>query len=311
MPFFKLRTLFYTIMLYTDYHMDQYDSPVCDSYKRYENPYTLEYQDSVDNICIVPETMTINFFKVKKGMKILWWLSVDNYIHSTYIIKHGRFFQHIGSVLAYHFKVITHKIYEITNQSVNYHLVQSYYAMDYCIHLGIPRSKIAYLSDYINDSYMHQNRDIQKVKKDQVLYNPKKGIEFTKYLMKQAPSIQWIPIINLSYDEARNLMQESKVYIDFGHHPGKDRLPREAVINGCCIITGKRGAAAYSKDVPIPEEFKFNDDFHKASDIIDKIRYTMNHYDTETIKFDNYRKIIYQERDQFKKDAYSFFSAII
>ena len=30
-----------------------------------------------------------------------------------------------------------------------------------------------------------------------------------------------------------------KLYIDFGGFPGKDRLPREAVMHDCCIITGK------------------------------------------------------------------------
>jgi hypothetical protein len=309
---YELRSMQYNAcMLYTDYHADQYNSPVCESYKHYENPYVLQYKDSKNNICIIPETMTINFFKIKKGIKILWWLSVDNYIHSTYIIKHGGFFQHIGSVLAYHFKVATHKIYEITNTSVDYHLFQSYYAKNYCINLGIPKSKIYYLSDYINNSYMDKNGYVQKVKKDQVLYNPKKGIEFTTYLMQQAPFIHWIPIVDLSYDEARNLMQESKVYIDFGNHPGKDRLPREAAINGCCIITGKRGAAAYPQDVAIPEEFKFDDDPNKAQYIIHKIINTMNDYNTETTKFDSYRRKIYQEKDQFKKDAYAFFSAIV
>jgi len=33
-----------------------------------------------------------------------------------------------------------------------------------------------------------------------------------------------------------------QVYIDFGHHPGQDRLPREAVQCGCVVITGKRGS---------------------------------------------------------------------
>ena len=33
-----------------------------------------------------------------------------------------------------------------------------------------------------------------------------------------------------------------QVYIDFGHHPGQDRLPREAVQCGCVVITGTRGS---------------------------------------------------------------------
>ena len=53
-------------------------------------------------------------------------------------------------------------------------------------------------------------------------------------------------------------MMESKVYIDFGNHLGKDRIPRE-VASGCCIITGKTGADKYKEDVYIGEKFKFDE----------------------------------------------------
>jgi len=43
-----------------------------------------------------------------------------------------------------------------------------------------------------------------------------------------------------------------KLYVDFGKHPGKDRMPREAAVHGCCIITGRRGAAGNPFDIPIP-----------------------------------------------------------
>ena len=48
-------------------------------------------------------------------------------------------------------------------------------------------------------------------------------------------------------EQVVDLMSESKVYIDFGNHPGKDRIPREAVINGCCVITGVRGSARFKE----------------------------------------------------------------
>ena len=87
-----------------------------------------------------------------------------------------------------------------------------------------------------------------------MLYNPKKGIEFTRQLIEAAPDLNWVPLENMSNEEVRGKLKTSKVYIDFGDHPGKDRFPREAAISGCCVITGKRGSAAYD-DVPIPEDF--------------------------------------------------------
>ena len=48
------------------------------------------------------------------------------------------------------------------------------------------------------------------------------------------------------------------IYIDFGHHPDKERLPREAAIHGCIVITGLCGSAANSQDVPLPNYLKLN-----------------------------------------------------
>ena len=44
--------------------------------------------------------------------------------------------------------------------------------------------------------------------------------------------------------------------MDFGFHPGQDRLPREAALLKNCIITNREELSFY-KDMPIAEEFKF------------------------------------------------------
>ena len=33
-----------------------------------------------------------------------------------------------------------------------------------------------------------------------------------------------------------NIYNKTKVYLDFGYHPGKDRMPREAALFNNCII---------------------------------------------------------------------------
>jgi hypothetical protein len=38
-----------------------------------------------------------------------------------------------------------------------------------------------------------------------------------------------------------------------------DRLPREAALAGCVVITNREGAAANDEDVPLPTRFKFHD----------------------------------------------------
>lgn len=36
-----------------------------------------------------------------------------------------------------------------------------------------------------------------------------------------------------------------------------DRLPREAALAGCVVLTNREGAAGFDEDVPLPSEFKF------------------------------------------------------
>ena len=104
-----------------------------------------------------------------------------------------------------------------------------------------------------------------------------------------------------------NLLLKSKVYIDFGHHPGKDRFPREAASCGCCIITGMKGAAKYYEDVSIPAEFKFESNKKEIANIISKIEECFNNFDSESLKFDDYRKKIKLEEQKFERDIEEIF----
>ena len=77
--------------------------------------------------------------------------------------------------------------------------------------------------------------------------------------MALANDINWVPLQNMTRSELVNVMRVAKVFVDFGYHPGKDRLPRECAANGCCVITGMRGSANYFEDVPIPSKYKFDE----------------------------------------------------
>ena len=162
------------------------------------------------------------------------------------------------------------------------------------------------LYDYINTEHIVDISTLTK--EDIVLYNPAKGYEFTKELISLAPDLKWIPLKGYSRQELINVIRKAKLYIDFGNFPGKDRLPRECAINGCCIITGKRGAAAYSKDIPILPEYKFEDKVTDKQLIIKKIRWTLNNYSAAIKDFENYRKIIISEKDEFENQVKEMFS---
>ena len=122
-----------------------------------------------------------------------------------------------------------------------------------------------------------------------------------------AQDLRWVPLIGMTTEEMRSCMSKSKVYVDFGNHPGKDRIPREAAISGCIVITGKRGAAAFAEDVCIPETYKFDESCAKKEDIISCIRDCICNFDVHKVDFDGYRSYIRNEHQQFTADVKKIF----
>lgn len=241
-----------------------------------------------------------NIKNFKNMRKAIWWLSVDNY-EKLYTFK---------KAIPYGFKHVLYLLHDGTlmfhrkdYKKADYHLCQSYYAIDFLKRKKV--NNIAYLSDYINDTFMQISDNKQKC--DKILYNPKKGYRFTKEIIKKANELEWVPIQNLTTWQVKELLLQSKVYIDFGNHPGKDRFPREAAMCGCIVITGRRGSAKFYNDVPIDDKFKFKDSKKNIEKIVTKIRECLDNYDIQIKEFHNYRKYIRNEKEQFNKDVDTVF----
>ena len=84
-------------------------------------------------------------------------------------------------------------------------------------------------------------------------------------------------------------------------------MPREAVLAGCCIITGRQGSAKNSIDIPIDNKYKFNDciwvnnkEFSMlASDIFANYQHHLKF-------FHDYRTKILQEKQNFIIEVNNF-----
>ena len=105
-------------------------------------------------------------------------------------------------------------------------------------------------------------------------------------------------------------MQSSKVYVDFGNHPGKDRIPREAAANGCCIITNKQGSAAFREDVPIPEKYKFEEPLEEVDRLKELLVDICSNYSEHVSKFEEYRNWIKDEKVRFDAEVVEFVRSI-
>ena len=77
-----------------------------------------------------------------------------------------------------------------------------------------------------------------------------------------------------------------------------DRLPREATLAGCVVITNREGAANFDKDVPLPSEFKFQR--FDADKIFALIKECCTSHDEYVKKMDNYKSWIGGQRSKME-----------
>ena len=241
-----------------------------------EHVKTLEEVDQEGNVVIVPEGLTDWTFAFHHATVVIWWMSVDNFLHISDV-------EYITAM----------------NVVAKYHLVQSKYAEEFVKSQHVDDEKIVWLSDYIGDIY-GQFILPGEYRKRRVVFNPKKGFQNLEPLIERCPDIEWVPLINMTEEEMVLNMQLARVYIDFGNHPGKDRIPREAVVCGCCIMTNMDGSAAYYEDVPIDSKYKFAApiDYDNAEIVL---RELIDNFSTHFSEFDSYRSMVKSEKEYFNK----------
>lgn len=292
-------------ILYYDTNKIGDNSLINPAFTKYVSEYVTlnQVDDKEENILVVPEIRIELLSNFNKLQKAIWWMSVDNYLKNNGFMNAVKFYGFLRAAKL----LLTNKIalFERNLNNQTLHLYQSEYARLFLESKGV--TNVARLSDYLNDTYLNTSEVSIKERKDNVLYNPKKGIVFTQKLIKAAPQFNWIPIQNMTTDEVRELLLTSKVYVDFGNHPGKDRFPREAAISGCCIITDKKGSAKNSVDICIPESYKFEDVSSNIELVTLKIKDCLDFFEKNIQSFDSYRESILSEKKVFENDVKTLF----
>lgn len=282
-------------MYYMD--SDNLDNPVDNFYKKYHLDYAEEVIDDRRNIFVAYEGPTQYLYKFKNIRRVLWWLSADNYLNCL----HSFINRQLSEILVKPLE----KVFQFQNGDNDIeHWVQSEYARQFVKLNGIPDDKIYFVGDYLNQAFLAKVENIDFAQKEnQVAFNPKKGFEITQILMNVAPDINWRPIQNMTPEQVQELLAKCKVYIDFGNHPGKDRIPREAALSGCVVITGMRGSAANDVDINIPREFKFDVRTCQPGDVINKIKFSFENFDSEYYKQKDYRRRIMEDKRRFAEEV--------
>lgn len=311
---------------YIYYYNAKGDLKVPEKFKKYTDKIAYKIQDESSNIIVIPEVATQLLYKYKNIKKCIWWLSLDFYFKSipseraknnkiTYRIKSKNlrkliypFFEVFFRIKEKKFKMLN---FEKDKQIHSYvHLYNCEYVKQFLISKGIKESNTHYLcgpisSDYILDITMSES------KYNIVAYNPAKESkfykEFIEYVYKKRDDILFFPIQNMNQSQVKALLRKSKVYMDFGFFPGPERIPREAVLSYCNILTSDRGSASNDKDVLIPQKYKYdiiNGDIDKIYKGLEEL---IDNYEENVVLYDLYRKKVYNQMERFSKDIGNIF----
>lgn len=300
------------------------DNPIHEAYTHYENPYITEWHDNADDVMVLPESRAFIACTVRLARTCIWWLSVDNYYrnmlgHLRKITPQLNMFTAVArkcnAANQQEFIAAARSILAVTGNErrysrADYHLVQSEYARRHLLALGMPAAKTFYVSDFLNPDYVAGFGIVAGAKQDIVLFNPKKGQLFTKKLMEQFSAYDYLPLEGYTREQLQQIFSLAKVYIDFGDHPGMDRIPREAALGGCCILISRNGSAAYSEDVPIPERYKIAREDKNIPAIGARIAEIFRDYQTIQRDFAPYRNWICGQEARFMQDVARAFSVI-
>jgi hypothetical protein len=275
-------------------------------YIKYQVPI-VKYRDIEGELFIFPEIVTTYALKLRHAQAAIWWMSVNNYT----CVRYGfawrdklRYLKNVAKGLR--------PIGGIKSLRKLKHFAQSHYALDYLKSNGIIGQL---LSDpipiYTSHNYIQSlpKRYSKAIRSNTILYNPHKGKKVVDLLISYFPNWHFFPISGFNREELANKFLESKIYIDFGHHPGKDRLPREAAIHGCCVITGLYGSASNSLDVNIPSSYKIDPQAKQFVDAFkEKVSLIFNDFEKCAAEFSEYRKTISHEQIKFDQQISHIFS---
>lgn len=123
------------------------EDPVHDDYKKYHVPYTFDLENFENNIKIIPETATSELYTGKNFRRVLWWMSVNNYLEN--IIKHVE--PVLKAPLAKHLP----KLFMFFNEGANVeHWFKSEYARQFLEFNGIPANELHHVETYMSQTFL-------------------------------------------------------------------------------------------------------------------------------------------------------------
>lgn len=251
-------------------------------------PYKICYNLHIDDVIIFTETMldySTTFYNMGFKNRVFLWLSWNN------------------APLA----DLT-KFNNIINLLNSIHIFQSKHAETEARRLNFIGSLVSDYTIY-DENQLNQNYN----KTNDICFLEGKAPGTDELIQDLRNNFSIIPIKNMTQSQVIDTLKKSKFFIDFGSHPGKDRIPREAALHECIPLVHNIGAAKYYEDVTIPDYLKI-DSFtlsnstllcKKINRIKSNINQTLNDIEPYIHKIKEEREIFYNEVRNLLSNIYN------
>lgn len=145
--------------------------------------------------------------------------------------------------------VSIHYAEKVVRRSINYG-TQSYYGK------GFVRSQLNSDAFLLTDYPRRLDVNRRERERNLILYNGTKGGWKVGELQERLPDVRFQPIQGMTYREVCQALADASLYVEIGHLPGRDRLPREAALQGTPTVMLARGAGFCWEDFPIGERYR-------------------------------------------------------
>ncbi|MGY1649666.1 hypothetical protein [Geodermatophilus sp. SYSU D01119] len=209
-------------------------NPSLEAFRRYDPVVSRGAVMRKQHLIVLPEVHAGHFGVFRGASVAVWWLSVDNLFVVTDEFTRRALF----------------------SATTVRHWHQSAYAQDFLQRQGIRTSTP--LADYTTPEFT-DHVPTGPNPSAVIAYNPVKGADLSSAFFSQHPEHRPAPIQGMTKAQIVELLRGTRVYVDFGHLPGKDRLPREAAASGAVVFVRRKGAGAFAEDFPLPDLFRFDD----------------------------------------------------
>jgi hypothetical protein len=272
-------------------------SPMPAHFTQYHPQVLAETRLTRDTLVVFPEPLSRMAAEARGGyQRALWWLSLDNALPQNP---------------------------ELTDEAsaralfadpdlIHFH--QSDYAMRFLRDHGA--AQYFPLTDYTDPQFVHRSHVASEnppitERRDVVCFFPNKGgdlaARFLDGIGLLRHPIEVVPIRDMTKAQVRDTLFGARLYLDFGHHPGKDRVPREAAIAGAVVLLHDTGAARCFPDHPLPGDYKFTEADIETGALHRRVDAILDDPAAHVAAQRVYRQAILLERERFDLDVRGFF----